>query len=206
LQITKIAGGPIPTNCYLLKDDETGASAVIDPGFESSGLNDIVMKNGKVEKILLTHGHFDHISGVQALKKMTGAKVYLYVDELLFAKDSTLNLAGAFFGSQVPPFQVDMPMSDGDTIQLGSLTIRVMHTPGHTVGGCCFIVKDVIFSGDTLMKLSCGRTDCPTGNYSQMLDSLRKLGSLKGDYHVYPGHGSETTLGYERKNNSYFGI
>lgn len=206
MKITKIIGGPLPTNCYLLTDEETGATAVIDPGFESEELSEAVQNNGNVQAILLTHGHFDHISGVQKIQKLTGAKIYLYSDEILFVKDDTLNLASAFFGSEVPPFRVDVPLNDNDTIQLGNLSIRVLHTPGHTVGGCCFIVEDVIFSGDTLMKLSCGRTDCPTGSYSQILDSLRKLSGLKGDFHVYPGHGSATTLNRERQNNTYMGI
>lgn len=206
MKITKIIGGPLPTNCYLLTDEETGATAVIDPGFESEELSEAVQSTENVQAILLTHGHFDHISGVQKIQKLTGAKIYLYSDELLFVKDSSLNLGNAFFGSEVPPFRVDVPLNDNDTIQLGSLNLRVLHTPGHTVGGCCFIVEDTIFSGDTLMKLSFGRTDCPTGNYSQMLDSLRRLAELKGDYHVYPGHGSATMLNYERQNNSYMGI
>lgn len=206
MKITKIIGGPLPTNCYLLTDEETGATAVIDPGFESEELSEAVQNNGNVQAILLTHGHFDHISGVQKIQKFTGAKIYLYSDEILFVKDDTLNLASAFFGSEVPPFRVDVPLNDNDTIQLGNLSIRVLHTPGHTVGGCCFIVEDVIFSGDTLMKLSCGRTDCPTGSYSQILDSLRKLSGLKGNFHVYPGHGSATTLNRERQNNTYMGI
>lgn len=206
MKITRIPGGPLPTNCYLLTDEETGATAVIDPGFESEELSESVQQIGNVQAILLTHGHFDHISGVQKMQKLTGAKIYLYADEMLFVKDGSLNLAGAFFGSEVPPFRVDVPLNDNETIQLGKLDIRVLHTPGHTVGGCCFLVEDVIFSGDTLMKLSCGRTDCPTGNYSQMLDSLCRLAELKGDFKVYPGHGSATALDYERRNNSYMGI
>ena len=206
MKITKIPGGHLPTKCYLLKDEATGASAVVDPGFENEELTNLVREDGKVEAILLTHGHFDHISGAAKLQKETGAKIYLYSDELLFVKDSTLNLAASFFESAVAPFRVDFPLNDGETFQLGKLEIRVLHTPGHTVGGCCYIVEDAIFSGDTLMKLSCGRTDFPTGSYSQMLDSLRRLGELKGDYRVFPGHGSATTLDYERRNNSFMGI
>ena len=205
MQITNITGGPLPTNCYFLKDDETGASAVVDPGFESEELSELVRKDGRVEKILLTHGHFDHISGVAKLQRETGAKVYLYTDELLFVTDSTLNLGGAFFESSVKPFRVDVPLNDGDTVQLGSLEIQVLHTPGHTVGGCCYLVGDALFSGDTLMELSCGRTDFPTGNSSQMQSSLCRLGALRGDYRVFPGHGPSTTLEYERRNNSFLG-
>jgi glyoxylase-like metal-dependent hydrolase (beta-lactamase superfamily II) len=203
LRITRIAGGPLPTNCYLLEDEATGEGAVVDPGFESGELSDLVRKNGNVKSILLTHGHFDHISGVRALQEQTGAKVYLPVDELLFVRDGSLNLAGPFFGETVPPFRVDVPLSDGDEIPVGKLRVRVMRTPGHTCGGCCFLVEDAVFSGDTLMKLSCGRTDCPTGSAGQMMDSLRRLAALPGDRKIYPGHGSPTTLDYERRNNVY---
>lgn len=206
MQITKISGGPLPTNCYLLKDDETGKSAVIDPGFESEELSELVRKDGNVEAILLTHGHFDHISGVRRIWEETNAKIYLPEDELLFVTDGSLNLSGVFFGESVSPFRVDVPLSDGQTVNVGKLEVKVLMTPGHTSGSCCFIVEDAIFSGDTLMKLSCGRTDFPTGNYSQLLNSLRRLGELPGDYRVFPGHGSATMLDYERRNNSYMGI
>ena len=205
MKVTRISGGPIPTNCYLLTDDATGLTAVIDPGFESQELTDSVLAAGKdkVPIILLTHAHFDHITGVAKLKELTGAKVYLYSEELNFVSDGMLNASGAFCGDQVPPFRVDEPMLDGEEIALGSLTIRVIHTPGHTVGGCCFLVGDALFSGDTLMKLSCGRTDFPTGSYRQMTESLQKLARLPGNYHVYPGHGPESTLDFERSYNSF---
>lgn len=206
MKITRVVGGPLPTNCYILTDDATGISAVIDPGFESGELEDAVRSAGNVQAILLTHGHFDHICGVKRVQDLTGAKIYMYADEVMFVRDPALNLAGMFFGEELPQFRVDVPLNDGETIQIGNLTVTVLHTPGHTSGGCCFVVEDVIFSGDTLMKLSCGRTDFATGNYTQMLDSLRRLRSLKGDYRVCPGHGSETKLDYERSNNSYMGM
>lgn len=206
MRITRIAGGPLPTNCYILEDDTTGASAVIDPGFESEELMEAVLHSGKVEAILLTHGHFDHISGVRKLQKETGAKVYLSADELLFVGDGALNLSGMFLGEPVAPFRVDIPLNNNDVIRVGNLDVRVIGTPGHTVGGVCFLAEDALFSGDTLMKLSCGRTDFPTGSYAQIIDSLRRLGELKGDFRVFPGHGSATTLDYERRNNSCMGI
>lgn len=204
MKIERIAGGPLPTNCYLLTDEKTGLTAVIDPGFESRELEDAVKAAGagNVRAILLTHAHFDHITGVARLRKLTGAKVYLHADELAFVTDGTLNVSG-LFGGEVEPFRVDVPLGDGDTIGLGGLTVRALHTPGHTRGGCCFLVGDALFSGDTLMQLSCGRTDFPTGSGRQMLDSLRRLASLPGEYRVYPGHGPESTLGYERENNPF---
>lgn len=207
MKITRITGGPVQTNCYVLTDGETGLTAVVDPGFESRELQDAVLAAGaeNVRAILLTHAHFDHITGVAKLRELTGARVYLSAQELTFVANPSLNAAGFFFEGNVPPFRVDDPLGDGDEIGLGSLTIRVLHTPGHTVGSICFVVGDALFAGDTLMKLGCGRTDLPTGSYRQMLDSLQRLAKLPGDYRVYPGHGPETTLSYERKNNSCMG-
>jgi hydroxyacylglutathione hydrolase len=205
MKITTISGGPLPTNCYLLTDDKTGLTAVIDPGFESEELTKRVLAAGSdnVWAILLTHAHFDHIIGVAKMKELTGAKVYLHKDEIKFVSDASLNASGIFFGVQVPQFQVECPINDGEEIKLGNLKIRVIHTPGHTEGGCCFLVEDALFTGDTLMKFSCGRTDFPTGNGQQMMNSLQKLAKLPGNYRVYPGHGPESTLDYERKNNSF---
>ncbi|MCY1713162.1 MBL fold metallo-hydrolase [Caproiciproducens galactitolivorans] len=207
MKITEITGGVVPTNCYLLTDDATGDTAVIDPGFESPELTKAVMEAGagKVKAILLTHGHFDHILGVNAVKELTNAVVYLYSDDVPFTSDNSLNLSTAITSQPVQAFKADVVLNDGDTIKLGSLKIRVLHTPGHTIGSCCFVVEDAIFTGDTLMQCSCGRTDFPTGSYTQMLQSLKRLENLKGDYHIYPGHESETTLEFERKNNPFMG-
>ncbi|HEX3026402.1 MAG TPA: MBL fold metallo-hydrolase [Clostridia bacterium] len=207
MKITRIAGGPLPTNCYLLTDDQTGATAVIDPGFESAELTKAVTDAGieNIKAILLTHGHFDHIMGVSRIKKLTNAKIYIHSEDMMFTADNSLNLSGVIIPEKVDAFTADVPLNDGDKIELGNLTIRVIHTPGHTIGGCCYITEDAIFTGDTLMKCSCGRTDFPTGSYPQMLDSLKRLKNLEGDYHIYPGHESETTLDYERKHNPYMG-
>lgn len=204
MKITRISGGPLPTNCYFLEEEASGAAAVVDPGFESDELSDLARRS-RVEAILLTHGHFDHISGVAALQKLTGARVYLSSDELPFVRDSRLNLSGPMTGSAVPSFRVDAPLYDGDTVRAGNLEIRVMSTPGHTAGSCCFFAGDALFSGDTLMKLSCGRTDFPTGSGAQMADSLRRLAALKGDFRIYPGHGAATSLEFERQNNVFLG-
>ncbi len=207
MKVIRITGGPLPTNCYILTDDVTGATAVIDPGFEEQELTDAVFAAGteNVKAILLTHGHFDHIMGVNKLKSLTNAKIYIYSDDMQFTTDDSLNLSFMAAPLRVEAFTADVTLNDGDIIELGSLRIRVLHTPGHTIGSCCYLVEDAIFTGDTLMKCSCGRTDFPTGSYPQMLDSLKKIENLEGDYHVYPGHEGETTMEYERKNNPFMG-
>lgn len=203
MKINKISGGPLPTNCYIITDEETGESAVIDPGFESDTLDKAVKETGNIKYILLTHGHFDHIGGVAHLYRETGAKVAMMGEETPFVTDSSRNLGVLFSGTGVEPFPVALPLNDGDVVTLGGTELKVLFTPGHTSGGCCYISGDTIFSGDTLMRLSCGRTDFSTGSYSQILESLHKLASLPGDYHVYPGHGPMTTMDCEREYNTY---
>ena len=200
MKIDSIMVGPIMTNCYLLSDETAGACALIDPGDEADRVLDMVSRSGcALQYILLTHGHFDHTTAVRPLlEKYPDVPVYIH------EKDVT----------DQPPKHMDMMFSrlpehnqryyhDGDTLALGSLTITVLETPGHSKGSVCLVVGDVIFSGDTLFRCSCGRCDFPGGDYRKMLASLGRLASLEGNLRVLPGHDMETTLDYERRVNPY---
>ena len=196
---------PIETNCYILYTNDLKYSAVVDPGEYSFDLISS-LKNIGIESltyILLTHGHFDHIDGTAELKENFGGSIVISkTDEAAFS-DSTLSLSGEFGSFSKYPEKADITVSDGDELQFGEHIIRVISTPGHTSGSVCYLISDIIFTGDTLFKSSCGRTDFKTGDLDEMLSSLQKLVSLEGDYTVYPGHMGFSTLEKERNHNPY---
>lgn len=197
--------GIMAENCCLLSDDESGSVLIVDPGAPSEELNEKIasIDEGKIKYILLTHGHFDHIGYAADIREKTGARIVIYDGEEKFLTNSALNLS-AFMGKvQIQPFSADIIVHDGETLPFGNKEIKVIHTPGHTSGSCCYIVGDIIFSGDTLMAGSAGRTDFPTGDIKKMTESLKRIKNLEGDYKVYCGHGASTTLNEERENNYY---
>lgn len=197
----------IETNCYILIDEATGSAAVIDPGFMTQALKNAIQSPEikSVDYILLTHGHFDHIMGVYELKEMTGAKVVIHSNDKMCLESERASLASQVFPGKQQALSCDVEVEEGSTINVGSLEVKVMHTPGHTPGCCCYIVGDAIFSGDTFFAGSIGHCDLPGGDYRTLLASLQSIKkTLQGDYRVLPGHGEETTLECERKYNPYF--
>ena len=183
--------GPLQVNCYILW--ETEQCLVIDPGFEPERVMKTCDELGlKIQAILLTHGHFDHVGGVKKIAEKTGCQVFLHPDEL-----------------SLPPFITSGKLyytdtyAEGDEITLAGMTFTVLHTPGHTPGAVCLHFGDHLFTGDTLFAGSCGRTDLPGGSFATIKASLKRLASLPGNASIYPGHGEETTLETERKNNPY---
>lgn len=203
LTVKQYTVGALCTNCYLITENETNKSAIIDPGGISAELDREIDKNNlSIEYILLTHGHFDHIRKTARYKRKN-AKVAINHKEKDFPIDPHLNLSCKFSRTTIESFDVDILLNDEDTISLGKSTIKIICTPGHTIGSSCFIADNCIFTGDTLMKQSVGRTDFATGNSKDMVKSLGQLLSLKDNYIIYPGHGDTTTLDFEKQNNIY---
>lgn len=193
LNIHTMPLGAYQTNCYLLWEGESDSCVVIDPGYTPETVLHQAKKLGKrIEAILLTHGHFDHVGGVRALAADTDCRVYLCAEELSQPEQMT---AG--------PLYYTHTYGEGDLLELAGTSIRVIQTPGHTPGSVCLICNDAIFSGDTLFADSCGRTDFPGGSWAQMMKSLKRLAGVQGDYAVYPGHGESTTLEAQRQYNPY---
>ena len=209
MQIRTLTLGPLETNCYILTDPETGDTAVIDPGLDEEQLLDLCKPIAKqIKWLLLTHSHFDHIMGLAALKELTGAPVAVHrldADGLTDPRASMYRMCAQYYAHPQQPAPPDRLLEDGDELPLGGGRIRVLHTPGHTVGGVCFLTDDALFSGDTLFAGGVGRTDFPGGDYSALRESLQRLAALEGDLRVFPGHGPATTLGRERRENPYIG-
>ena len=210
-QVGRFTLGMVATNCYFVFDetiiDENGKKhcIVFDPADRGAKIHEVLTeKDFIVDLILLTHGHFDHIGGVQELKELTGAKVGCYTKEQAMCKDLYLNLSNDYgLGFSVTP---DILYEDGDVIEAASLKCRLIATPGHTSGGCCYYFEEdgILISGDTLFEESVGRTDFPTSSTSELINSVKeKLFCLPDDTVVYPGHGELTTIGHEKAYNPF---
>ena len=202
MNILSLTVGPLQTNCYVLYGGG-GRATVIDPGGSSSSILHVLRERClTLDKILLTHAHFDHIMAIEPLRS-SGAELYLHADDLKMLNDPTLNCMLDFAGREEYFATPEHLLSDGDTIETDGGVLKVLHTPGHTKGSVCYVGDGVIFTGDTLFRESAGRTDLYGGSFEMLLASLKKLSGLTGEYRLLCGHGPDSTLTYEKNNNIY---
>lgn len=210
MNIKTLVLGMVQTNCYIIHNSKTKEAIIVDPGSEAAKILNYVKDEDLICKgILLTHGHFDHIMAADEVKEALSVNIYAneHEDELL--QDPILNESSRFIqGTRV---KADILLKDGDVFEMAGFQIQVIYTPGHTIGGSCYLIysdnapeEKVLISGDTLFYEEIGRTDLATGSYSQLLDSIRsKLLPLSDDVIVYPGHDKPSTIGHERQYNPY---
>ena len=201
LKVHTLPLGAYQTNTYIVHDSEASSCAIIDPGYEADTILETLSQLGlTVDAVLLTHGHFDHVGAVEEIVTKTGCKLWCSESDW----SQFPNPVTAYF---YPIANCDFCevsfCEDGEIIHAGGLTFRVMATPGHTHGSVCYLCEKAMFSGDTLIAGSCGRTDLPGGSGKFLRLSLERLAELEENYWVYPGHGESTTLAEEKRYNPY---
>jgi len=204
MKIFAIEVGNLGTNCYIVYSETLKRATVIDPG---GSLERIIAKIHDeqlvVDSIINTHGHADHVLANLALKKATGAPILIHEDDADMLESAQLNLS-AWIGGGVSCGPADKVLKEGDKITVGDFELTVIHTPGHTPGGISLLAGNVLFSGDTLFAESIGRTDFPGGSHHSLIRNIQeKLMVLDDAVKVLPGHGPETTIGWERKHNPF---
>lgn len=205
MNIERFVIGPIGTNCYIVINEETKECFVTDPAACPPELVSHIRSTGlKVQAVLLTHGHFDHIMGIDDFVRKFPVPVYAHEAEKELLENAQLN-SSAMYGMGYTYSGAEY-LKDGQVLTIAGFEIHVIYTPGHTAGSCCYYIpaEHVLISGDTLFHASIGRTDLPTGSSSQLVRSVReKLMVLPEETKVYPGHMEETTIGYEKKYNPF---
>ena len=206
MKIENFVLGPVGTNCYIVSNEETKECFLVDMGACPPELVSHIRNSGlAVKAVLLTHGHFDHIMGLDRFLEEFPAPVYACAAEKELLESPQLNSSSGMLG-QPYTFHGAQYVKDGDLLDIAGMKIQVIQTPGHTIGGCCYYIADeqTLFSGDTLFRASIGRTDLPTGSMGALVRSVKeKILVLPDETRVYPGHMEETTVGYEKKYNPF---
>jgi len=202
-EVIKIDRNMMGVNTYIVYNEETMRGIMIDPSFNPQILIDCVDKEGIIiEAILLTHGHYDHMAGLSAVRSALGAEVYVHEKdaEMIFSSEKNLSQKSGLNISSDP---AEHTFKSGDVLEFAGMKFGVLGTPGHTHGSVCFIMEDMMFSGDTLFFMSIGRTDFPGSDPREMQNSLDLLDKIKEDLVVHPGHGQSTSLSFEKDNNPF---
>jgi len=201
--IKELVLGPLDSNCYLIVDEHTKETLVIDPGDEPDRIIDLIHENSlQVKYIICTHAHFDHVSAVSDIKKETGAPIIIHQEEQEIYRNTREQ--AVLWGFEVDDLpEPDMFVSEGNELEIGGLRFKILHTPGHSPGGICLFGEGVLVTGDTLFAGSVGRTDLHGGDIIQLKKSFKRLMSLSEKTRILPGHGPETTIGKEKKENFF---
>ena len=207
MKIKRFALGALWTNCYVISDANS-EGIVIDPGGPASEVEEYIRVNDiRLHWIILTHGHGDHIGGVSELRNLSENGIAIHVEDADCLIDANKNLS-AFMGTSVELPSADKKLNEGDILKVGDMSVNVIHTPGHTLGGICLYItegdEDVLISGDTLFARSIGRSDLSGGDEDILTNSLKKLVDFPDKLRVLPGHGPETTIGAEKLYNPYW--
>lgn len=204
-KIKMLVLGEVSTDCYILYREDTKQAVIFDPADDALRIDSAVKELGlQPEAILLTHAHFDHIMAADELRNKYNAKIYCHEEEVEVAANPGMNLTGRF--SNGFALFVDEKLKDKEIIELAGFQIQVLHTPGHTKGSACYYLEKegILFSGDTLFAGSVGRSDFPTGSSAIIIRSVRgTLAALPDETVVYPGHGEQTDIGYEKQHNPF---
>ncbi|HKL43561.1 MAG TPA: MBL fold metallo-hydrolase [Clostridia bacterium] len=204
MKIIRIPIGTYQTNCYLVADEGSKEAFIIDPAGDLEQIKNLIdEKTYDLQYIILTHGHGDHIGAVEGLKEAYDAVLLIHEEDAEMLRDHQLNLT--FRMGEKIEIEADQTFRDGETLMVGSLELKFIHTPGHSKGSSCILVEDALFSGDTLFFNSIGRTDLYGGDGRKIIESIKnKLLILPEETKVYPGHGQSTTIKNELKKNPFF--
>lgn len=202
MDVVKIEG---MANTYVVFDEETKLALAIDPSYNGHKVEQFCKEEGLTLKaILMTHGHFDHIGNLAGLRMATKALVYIHQEDAEMLTDGTKNLS--IYGNSGAPVRAepaDVLLHGDEELNIAGMKVKVLHTPGHTRGSVCYMIGDCLFSGDTLFRMSIGRTDFDGGSMKDMEESLEKLGNLQDDYVLHPGHMESSSLEMEKNMNPY---